>query len=125
LACIFSRAITNHNPAKLGRDGSGKYKWLVWSNFTAGRYSTKLTPPIELLRTTEVLDILVQKRCNAKAAKRFFQKLLKGLKHVPRVIVTHKLASFGAAHAEVLPQVTHLRGRCLNNRAQNSHQPTR
>jgi transposase-like protein len=38
----------------------------------------------------EVLDILVQKRRNAKAAKRFFRKLLKGLKYVPRSIVTAK-----------------------------------
>lgn len=73
----------------------------------------------------EVLDILVQKRRNAKAAKRFFRKLLKGLLYVPRVIVTEKLASYGVAHAEVMSQVAHLRGRCLNNRAEDSHQPTR
>jgi putative transposase len=36
----------------------------------------------------EVLDILVQQRRNAKAAKRFFRKLLKGLKYLPRAIVT-------------------------------------
>ena len=44
-----------------------------------------------------VLDILVQSRRNAKAAKRFFKKLLKGLQYVPRVIVTDKLRSYGAA----------------------------
>ncbi len=43
----------------------------------------------------EVLDILVQSRRNAKAAKRFFKKLLKGLQYVPRVIVTDKLKSYG------------------------------
>ena len=37
-----------------------------------------------------VLDILVQSRRNAVAAKRFFRKLLKGLRYVPRVIVTDK-----------------------------------
>jgi putative transposase len=61
------------------------------------------------------VDILVQKRRDAKAAKRFFRKLIKGLRYAPRKIVTDKLASYGAAHAEKLPQVTHLRGRCLNN----------
>jgi putative transposase len=73
----------------------------------------------------EVLDVLVQKRRNSKAAKRFFRKLLKGLRCAPRTIVTDKLASYGAAHAEVMPEVRHLRDRCLNNRAENSHQPTR
>jgi transposase-like protein len=38
-----------------------------------------------------VLDILVQSRRNAKAARRFFKKLLKGLRYVPRVIVTELL----------------------------------
>ena len=44
-----------------------------------------------------VLDILVQSRRNAVAAKRFFRKLLKGLRYVPRVIVTDKLASYQVA----------------------------
>ena len=54
-----------------------------------------------------VLDVLVQSRRNAKAAKRFFRKLLKGLRYVPRVLVTDKLASYGVAHRELMPSVTH------------------
>src|SRR5258706_12463784 len=50
-----------------------------------------------------VLDILVQSRRNKKAAKRFFRKLLKGLQYVPRVIITDKLKSYGAAKREILP----------------------
>src|ERR1700756_4257489 len=73
----------------------------------------------------DVLDILVQSRRNAVAAKRFFRKLLKGLRYVPRVLVTDKLASYRVAHREVLPSVTHRRSKYLNNRAENSHQPTR
>jgi putative transposase len=72
----------------------------------------------------EVLDILVQPRRNKGAAKRFFRKLLKGLQYVPRVIVTDKLGSYAAAKSEVLPTVEHRRGRWLNNRAENSHEPT-
>ena len=72
-----------------------------------------------------VLDILVQPRRNAVAARKFFRKLLKGLQYVPRVLVTDKLASYGAAHRVVLPSVNHRRSRYLNNRAENSHQPTR
>jgi transposase-like protein len=52
-----------------------------------------------------VLDILVQRRRDAAAAKKFLQKLLKGLTYVPRVIVTDKLRSYGAAKQEILPSV--------------------
>ena len=72
-----------------------------------------------------VLDILVQSRRNAKAAKRFFKRLLRGLRLSPRVIVTDKLKSYGVAKREVMPHVEHLQSRYLNNRAENSHQPTR
>jgi transposase-like protein len=48
-----------------------------------------------------VLDILVQSRRSAKAAKRFFRKLLNGLQYVPRVIVTDKLRSYAAAKREI------------------------
>jgi putative transposase len=72
-----------------------------------------------------VLDILVQSRRNKRAAKKFFRKLLKGLEYVPRVVITDKLASYDAARREVLPSVEHRRHKGLNNRAENSHQPTR
>jgi len=72
-----------------------------------------------------VLDILVQSRRNARAAKRFFRKLLKGLQYVPRVIVTDKLRSYGVAKRGILPGVEHRQSRYLNNRAEVSHQPTR
>ena len=52
-----------------------------------------------------VLDVLVQPRRNAVAAKKFFRKLLKGLRYVPRVIVTDKLSSYQVAHREVMPSV--------------------
>src|SRR6266699_3962336 len=70
------------------------------------------------------LDILVQSRRNNKAAKRFFRKLLKGLQCVPRVIITDKLKSYGAAKREILPGVEHRQHKRLNNRAEKSHQPT-
>jgi putative transposase len=72
-----------------------------------------------------VLDILVQSRRNAKAAKRFFRRLLRGLQFSPHTIVTDKLRSYGAAKRDVIPDVEHRQSRYLNNRAENSHQPTR
>jgi putative transposase len=72
-----------------------------------------------------VLDILVTSHRDAKAATRFFRKLLTGLEYVPRVLVTDKLASYGVAHRRLIPSVEHRRSKYLNNRAENSHQPTR
>jgi putative transposase len=54
-----------------------------------------------------LLDILVQSRHNKKAAKRFFRKLRVRLQYVPRVIITDKLKSYGAAKREILPGVEH------------------
>jgi putative transposase len=59
------------------------------------------------------------------AAKKLFRKLLKGCQYVPRVLITDNRASYGAAKREVLPRVEHRQSRDLNNRAENSHQPTR
>ena len=72
-----------------------------------------------------VLDILVQSRRDAGAAKRFFKRLLKGLQYAPRVLVTNKLGSYGVAKHELLPDVEHRQSRYLNNRAENSHRLTR
>ena len=73
----------------------------------------------------DVLDILVQSRRDKNAAKKFFRKLLKGLRYVPRVIISDNLKSYSAAMAEVMPGVEHRRQKYQNNRAENSHQPTR
>jgi putative transposase len=72
-----------------------------------------------------VLDILVQSRRNAMAAKRLQRKLLKKQGAAPRVTITDKLASYAAAKRVVMPGVEHRQHTGLNNRAENSHQPTR
>jgi putative transposase len=72
-----------------------------------------------------VLDILVQSRRDAKAAKRFMAKLMKKQRRVPRVMVTDKLRSYGAAHRKLMPSVEYRSHKGLNNRAENSHQTTR
>src|SRR6186713_168461 len=72
-----------------------------------------------------VLDVLVQSRRDKKAAKRLFRKLLKKQGRAPRVLVTDKLRSYAAAKREIMPGVEHRQHKGLNNRAENSHQPTR
>ena len=76
-------------------------------------------------RQGQVLDILLQKRRNKQAAKRFFRRLLKKTAQTPEVIVTDKLRSYGAAHREVMPSVEHRQHKGINNPAETSHQPTR
>src|SRR5260221_5302585 len=65
----------------------------------------------------DVLDILVQSRRDEKAAKKFFRKLLKGLRYVPRVISIDKLKSYQAAKQEIMPSVEHRQNKHQNNRA--------
>jgi putative transposase len=77
------------------------------------------------LHRTGVLDILVQSRRDTRAAKRLLRKLLRKQTRLPRVMITDKLASYGAAKREVMPSVEHRKHKGLNNRAENSHQPTR
>jgi putative transposase len=72
-----------------------------------------------------VLAILVQSRRDAAAARQCFRRLLKGLRYVPRVLLTDKRASYSAAKRAVLPRVEHRRHKGRNNRAENAHQPTR
>ncbi|MEV0695820.1 IS6 family transposase [Streptomyces sp. NPDC050388] len=76
-------------------------------------------------RDGTVLDILVQPRRDAKAAKRFLAKPMRRQQRVPGVMVTDKLRSYGTAHRELMPPVEHRSHRGLNDRAENSHQPTR
>ena len=73
----------------------------------------------------QVLDILLQTRRDKQAAKQFFKKLLKGLRDVPRVVVTDKLRSYGAALKQLMPRVEHRQHKGLNNRAEVPPQPTR
>ena len=72
----------------------------------------------------DVLDILVQSRRNKRAAIRFFRKLFKAFGK-PRVIVTDKLQSYGAALKELAPRIEHRSHKGLNNRSEGSHRPTR
>ena len=75
-------------------------------------------------QTGIVLDVLVQRRRDKQAAKRLLPKLLKKQMRPPRVMITDKLASYGAAKKEITPAIERRQHKGLNNRAENSHQPT-
>ncbi len=72
-----------------------------------------------------VLDVLVQSRRDTRAAKRLMRKLLKKQGYAPRVLVTDKLRSYGAANRVMGLTFEHRQHKGLNNRAENSHQPMR
>ena len=73
----------------------------------------------------EVLEVLVQSRRNKKAALKLIRKLLKKQGFLPSTIITDKLPSYGAALRELGLSGRHDFGGRKNNRAENSHQPTR
>src|SRR5215218_2950034 len=72
-----------------------------------------------------VLDILVQPRRDQEAAEAFLRRVVDGQGYRPRVVIADKLASYPPAVRRVLPGVAHRRRKRLNNRAENSHRPTR
>ncbi len=73
----------------------------------------------------EVLDFLVQRRRNTRAAERLLRKLLKKQGFAPSIMVTDKLASYGAARKKLRLQATHEQGLRQINRCENSHLPVR
>ena len=73
----------------------------------------------------QILEILVQKRRDPKAAKRFFRKIIKKEGFTPKVVVTDKLKSYRAAMRELGLKAEHREHKGLNNRAELSHQWTR
>ena len=70
-------------------------------------------------QTGMVLDVLVQSRRDERAAERLLRKLLERQCRAPRVMITDKLASYGAAKRDLMPGVEHRRHKGLNNRAEN------
>jgi putative transposase len=72
-----------------------------------------------------VLDVLVQRRRDSFAARRLMTKLLKAAVTPPRVMITDKLRSYASARRKMGLRVDHRQHKGLNNRAENSHQPTR
>ena len=73
----------------------------------------------------EVLDLLVQRRRDARAAARLMRKLLKKQGFAPALLVTDKLRSYAAAKTQLRLSVRHEQGLRKNNRAENSHLPVR
>ena len=73
----------------------------------------------------EVLDLLVQRRRDAKAAAKLMRKLLKKQGFAPKTLVTDRLRSYGAAKAQLGLSARHEQGLRKNNRAENSHLPVR
>src|SRR5450432_2924412 len=73
----------------------------------------------------EVLDMLVQRRRDKRAALRLMRKLLRKQGFAPKLLTTDKLGSYGAAFRQLRLPCPHEQGLRKNNRAENSHQPVR
>jgi len=72
----------------------------------------------------DVLDILVQPRRNAKAARRFMKRLMARFGD-PRVVITDKLRSYIKPIRDLTPNADHRAHKGLNNRIEGLHRPTR
>jgi putative transposase len=72
-----------------------------------------------------VLDVLVQSRRDQADARRLMRTLPRKAAKAPRVMITDKLKSYGAARKDMGLRIEHRQHKGLNNRAENSHQPTR
>jgi transposase-like protein len=73
----------------------------------------------------EIIDVLVLSKRNKPAALKPMRKLLKKCGFVPDRMITNDLRSYGAAARHLGIESRHERGQWRNNRAENSHQPTR
>jgi putative transposase len=73
----------------------------------------------------EVLDMLVQRRRDSRAALRLMRKLLRKQGFAPKLLVTDKLRSYASAFRRLRLSCPHEQGLRSNNRAENSHQPVR
>jgi putative transposase len=72
-----------------------------------------------------VLDVVVQSRRDKHAAERLLRKLIRKQARAPRVMITDKLGSYGAARKRMHMLFEHPQRKGLNDRAENSHLPTR
>ncbi len=73
----------------------------------------------------EVLEILVQRRRDKRAAVKLMRKLLRKQGFAPKRVTTDKLRSYGAALRHLNLRCHHEQGLRRNNRAENSHQAVR
>jgi len=73
----------------------------------------------------EILDVLVQRRRDRRAAVRLMRKLMRKQGFAPKRVVTDKLRSYSAAFRHLRLSCHHEQGLRQNNRAENSHQVVR
>ena len=69
----------------------------------------------------EVLDMLVQRRRDKRAALRLMRKVLRKQGFAPKLLTTDKLGSYGSAFRDLRLSCRHEQGLRANNRAENSH----
>ncbi len=79
----------------------------IWTRFISASTAGVFTSGAPWIRTVSVLDNRIQPRHNQRAALRFFRKLIKGLRYVPRVIITDPLKTDQVTRKERIPGVEH------------------
>ena len=114
---------------KLGRGGRVRFKMDrngggTWMRFSSGSMATPTICGEPLIMKGKSLNPSLRRRETVRAAFRFLKKPMK--RHgIPKIIVTDRLRSYRAAMRMINNEVRQETGRCLNNRAENSHQSFR
>ena len=88
----------------------------------SGKYSQAPLVPLEII---EIVNALLQKLRDGKAAEQFFKRLLPQHKGEPRKGVTVKLRSYGIAHMDLMPDTIHYTSQYANNRCELSYESNR
>src|SRR6267378_5762803 len=73
----------------------------------------------------EILDVLLQRRRDRRAAVKLMRKLLRKQGFAPKRVTIDQLGSYGAAFRDLGLSCHHEQGLRENNRAENSHQVVR
>ena len=97
----------------------------TWMRCSSGSKGNATTSREQWTRTADVLDFLVTRHRDARAAKRFFRKLLQGQAGSPWQLVTDQLGSYTAARRDLGLTAAHRTARYENNRAEVSHYHSR
>src|SRR5687767_12582901 len=92
----------------------------TWMKYSSRSMDAFITHGVQLIRMVTLWTSWSKAKETRKLPRGFFRKLLKGLRYVPRVIITDRLRSYSAAKGEVLLSLEHCDDNGLNNRAENS-----
>src|ERR1700676_3449733 len=124
-AALGAKVRTGGSRDGCGSGGPARASGGTWMRWSFASPASGCICGVPSIHEGEILDILVQRRRDKRAALRLMRKLLRKQGFAPKLIVTDKLRSYGAAFHDLHLTCRHEQGLRMNNRAENSHQIVR